>query len=860
MRFVSTLFLVLVTLLSQGQTNTFYRKYNLPGMQGGLGIVEMPDGGFVGIGQHEGNGAAGDCDVYIYKVDECGNLDWMKLIGTSRQEGGRNVILRNNGNLLVAGLYDGTGFLMELDINGNLLWEKRYNGLAWSIAIAENANNDLYVTGITSSNSEYVVMHCDAMGNVLGSYLFNGLGYLPASIICLPNNQVMVMAAYNVPNGDFSINIFNGNNGNITWSKTYGGTGFSDADHNIWGCKAILDQTGNAVMVVSQTAALGSDNIMFAKLDINNGSEIWSKVIGDNAVDQPRDVVLLDDGYAILGHSSSYNVPANVDSTVSVAMAEKDILLMKLDLQGNLVWSRTYGGEERDKGIGLRHNPDGSFLISAYTSSPFFENTDNSMDPLFIRTDSLGKVNCQVHSPTVSVQPFSLTIGSNGTSSPYSVSAFAASSIVADYVPQDSYKCLSCVTDPVFVPSDTSICVNERVYFYNTTSFGLTCFQRWALGGLELDGSLDTISYVFDTPGTYPILLYSNCGASTDTFRVNIRVHPFPQPDFTVSGNCKNDTTQFYNLTTIPTGSVASWSWQLSDNTVSTSRNPSHIYSAAGQFPVILSATSDQGCTITVNDTVVIHPLPRPRFTTENICDRDSIQITDLTSGDFPIASRTWTFSDGASYTSAAPRHVFPGPNHYLIGLNVEDSNGCEEDYFAEMDVLPLPVPEFTVTPPDCEYFSSAKFKSSSENYIDLQWLFGDGDSAITAFASHRYEEPGLYDVTLRLVSKDGCVDSLIKKVEVKDNFIIWIPNTFTPNGDNINDVFYPLVKGVKEFNMDIFDRWGKKIYVSDRLEVGWDGKVLGNQSQLEVYNYKIVVTDYCDQIHSYIGRITALR
>lgn len=829
-------------------------------MQGGLGIVEMPDGGFVGIGQHEGNGSAGDCDVYVYKVDECGNLDWMKLIGTSRQEGGRNVILRQNGNLLVAGLYDERGFLMELDINGNLIWEKRYNGLSWTIAIAENQQGDLYVTGITTNNNEYVVMHCDPIGNVLGSFMYTGLGYLPASIVSLPNNRVMVMAAYNVPNGDFSLNVINGNNGNIVWAKTYGGTGFSDADHNIWGCKAVVDQAANAVMVVSQTAALGSDNIMLARVDANNGNAIWAKVIGDNAVDQPRDIVLLDDGYALLGNSSSYNSPPNPAIGINVDMSEKDVLLVKLDLQGNLVWARTYGGEERDKGIGLRHNDDGSFLISAYTSSPFFDNTDVSMDPLFIRTDSLGMVSCQVNSPTVSVQSYNLTVTSGGNSNPYSASGFVSTSIVADYIPQDSYKCLSCVTDPVFEPSDTNVCVNETVYFYNTTTFGLTCFQRWALGGIELDGSLDTISYVFDTPGIYPILLYSNCGASTDTFRLNIRVHPYPQPDFAVSGNCKNDTTRFFNLTTIPTGAVASWNWQLSDNRTSTSRNPSHVYSSYGQFPVKLTATSDQGCTITVDDTVIVHPLPAPKFTATNICDRDTVQLTDLTTSISPITSRIWSFSDGSSYSSDVPQHVFPGPDHYYIGLKVQDVNGCKQDYFAEMDVLPLPIPEYSVMPPDCDYFSMAEFKNESSNFKELLWLFGDGDSSVSGNISHRYEEPGFYDVMLRLVSADGCVDSLIRRVEVKDNFIIWIPNTFTPNGDNVNDRFFPLARGVREFTMDIFDRWGRKVYVTDRLEEGWDGSVLGNPAQIEVYNYKIVLTDYCDKVHSYIGRITALK
>ena len=74
-----------------GQENTFYRKYNLYGMQGGLGMVETNDGGFISTGQHEGNGSFGDCDTYVYRIDECGQLKWMYLYGNEYQEGGKNI-------------------------------------------------------------------------------------------------------------------------------------------------------------------------------------------------------------------------------------------------------------------------------------------------------------------------------------------------------------------------------------------------------------------------------------------------------------------------------------------------------------------------------------------------------------------------------------------------------------------------------------------------------------------------------------------------------------------------------------------------------------------------------------------------
>lgn len=851
--------LLLGSIVATAQTNTFYRRYNIPGMQGGLGIVETPDGGFVGVGQHEGNGSAGDCDVYAYKVDACGNLEWMKLMGTRAQEGGKSIFRRSNGHLLLVGIYDGTGFLIELDVNGNLQWEKRYNGISWSIAVTEDARSNLYVTGTTPQVGEYVVMKCDPTGNVQWSKLYNNLGHLPASILYVSANRILVLAAYAVPGGDFALNCMD-NNGNIQWSKAYGGTGFSDADHNPWGCKAILDRTGTYAYVVSQTAVNGSDNILLSKINVTNGTEVWTRIIGDNGSEQPRDIVLTDNGVALLGNSSGYSVAAGAAPGLNAAMGERDILLVKVDDTGNKVWARTYGAEERDKGIGLRHNDDGSFLISAYTSSPYFGNTDISMDPLFIRTDSMGLVSCQVYSPPIAVQPYALTVTTSGVATPISVTAFTSTSTVSDFTPSDSYQCLSCVTDPVFVPSDTSVCVNETVYFYNTTTVGLTCFQKWSLGGTQLDGSLDTISFSFSQPGIYPILLFSNCGNNNDTFRVNIRVNPYPEPAFTVRGNCLHDTSRFTNQTTIPSGAVATYEWVFSDNTISNAANPTHVYNNIGTYPIVLTATSDKGCTKTAQETVVIHPLPRPLFSVDDVCDLDSAKILNRSTGPAPIVRYDWTFSDGTLASGEEPSHRFPAAGHYYVGVMATDSNGCKEHYFEELDVHPLPQPDFITTPPACDYYSLAQFENRSSNFMYTRWSFGDGDTSVIETPSHHYDSAGFYEVVMHLTSEKGCVDSLVQRVEVKEEYVVWIPNAFTPNGDELNDRFKPLTQGVKSFRMQIFDRWGVSVFETDDIQTGWDGRVFDRKAQNDVYNYKIQITDLCGDNHQYIGRVTLLK
>jgi len=126
-KFINLIFLSFILFsITQvnSQDNTFFRKYNLYGMQGGLQLAVTSDGGFIATGQHEGNGGNGECDIYVYRVDLCGNIVWFKLYGTSSQEGGKSIKQTSDGGFIVSGLGPSNtsprAFNMKLDANGNI--------------------------------------------------------------------------------------------------------------------------------------------------------------------------------------------------------------------------------------------------------------------------------------------------------------------------------------------------------------------------------------------------------------------------------------------------------------------------------------------------------------------------------------------------------------------------------------------------------------------------------------------------------------------------------------------------------------------------------------------------------------------
>jgi gliding motility-associated-like protein len=922
---------------------------------------------------------------------------------------------------------------MELSPTGNLIWEKSYSNMVWTFAVTEDPNGNLYVTGLPAVDAGYSIMKCDPSGNVIWAKSYDGLGTTPFSVVCATPNQILVFSSYGVSGDDFSINAIDAN-GNIIWSKTYGGNGFTDGDHTSWGGKMILSDAKDFVYVASQTTINGSENILAAKIDVSNGNAVWASVMGDAGSEQPRDIVLTDQGVAILGNSNTYGVGANPAIGLNAPMNERDVLLVNLDDTGNKIWARTYGANNRDKGIGLRHNDDGSFLISAYSSSAFFgSSSSGDMDPLFIRTDSLGLVSCQVHTPPITVSPIIISPTNSGVASALSVSSAALTSTVTNYTTVDDYVCLACVTVPTFQPSDTIVCVNETVYFYNTTSIGLTCFQEWLIGGATFDGATDTISYTFAQPGLYPIYLYSNCGASTDTFVVNILVTPLPSVSFTTTDNCVNDTTRFTNLSTISSGSLSSFQWSFGDGyTDLVNFNTSHYYGATGIYNVILTATSNFGCINSDTVPVTVYPKPTSQFSSQPVCVGDTAYFTDLSTGNGgTIVDWSWNFGDntpwlhneqnpshvysvpgsyqvtqivetihGCNDTSTfnliihpapnvafiadtvcqgsgttflnqtsiasgsisawawnfggvgssnqyAPAYVFPQagvfpvtliatsnygcvdslvktvrvwynpqatfissdtagcedfevtfidqssaldglittwlwdfgnvnvsnqqspsqtyytPGNYNVSLQVTTSLGCKDDTVSVgyITVFPLPVADFTFLPvrPNV-YIPEVDFFDRSTNANQWWWDFGDSTQSTEPNPVHTYQYPAIYTVTLIVESPDGCRDTTWKLLEYTQEYAIWIPNVFSPNGDGINEIFTAQGFGFSDLSMMVFDRWGFSVYSSNQQNDVWNGTSQGKACPEGVYVYVVKYKDIFGKSHTQHGRVSLIR
>jgi gliding motility-associated-like protein len=153
-----------------------------------------------------------------------------------------------------------------------------------------------------------------------------------------------------------------------------------------------------------------------------------------------------------------------------------------------------------------------------------------------------------------------------------------------------------------------------------------------------------------------------------------------------------------------------------------------------------------------------------------------------------------------------------------------------------------------------------ANFINLSKNAQSFFWDFYDTHSSTEFEPSHTYEQVGSYTVCLAAINFMGCSDTLCKKIDVDAGWTFYVPNTFTPEGDNLNDIFFAYGTNIKDFKISVFDRWGENIFNSNDITKGWDGTFRGTPVQDDIYVWKADFNDLKNKNHSLTGHIQVLR
>lgn len=296
------------------------------------------------------------------------------------------------------------------------------------------------------------------------------------------------------------------------------------------------------------------------------------------------------------------------------------------------------------------------------------------------------------------------------------------------------------------------------------------------------------------TAGTYKYRLVSalsgnitssNCVVASNS--LTLTVTPAPTAAFTAPDPTCLGTPTVFTDASIPNGStISSWAWNFGDGQTSTAKSPTHTYTLAGTYNVMLTVAANTGCApSTVTKTIHISALPVAAFSTSNPdCITEAVTFTDqsTTGTGTTISSRVWDYGDGTSATKTdnSPfQHTYTIAGTYNVKLTITNSGGCTDIITKTITINPLPVVAFT-TPEVCLADASANFTDKStiaDNTVSgFTYLWNFGDANATAAnpntstlknPSHKYSQAAIYQVTLTVTSASGCSSTATKSFTV---------------------------------------------------------------------------------------------
>lgn len=429
--------------------------------------------------------------------------------------------------------------------------------------------------------------------------------------------------------------------------------------------------------------------------------------------------------------------------------------------------------------------------------------------------------------------------------------------------------------------SFTNVCLNKIMNFNDssTVSGGNTITNwAWTFGDGGPVITVQNPSYTYQNPGTYGVTLIAKTNnGCKDTVQKSVVVHPLPHINFSAPNACDGTSIQYTNLCTItPTDTIHSYSWNFGDGSPRVPNpNPSHLYAGYGSYPVKLTAVSNFGCVDSITKNSIVNPNPVVKFGASDTvgCEPFCIAFQDLSTN--PVDSNVfwqWTFGDlSAVSTSHNPHHCYKNdsvfaPNSFNVTLTVTSDSGCyslktKNNYIT---VYPKPVAAFSAAPKTETIINPViSFKDASTGTNFWNWNFGDSDtSTIHNTPPHTYKDTGTFKITLIASTIYNCTDTAYQSITIEPDFVFYIPNSFSPNDDGINDTFSGKGIFIFDYEMMIFDRWGNLVFYSDDLNKPWDGKAnFGKQpAQMDVYVYTIKLTDIYHQAHSYKGTVTIVK
>lgn len=423
------------------------------------------------------------------------------------------------------------------------------------------------------------------------------------------------------------------------------------------------------------------------------------------------------------------------------------------------------------------------------------------------------------------------------------------------FLPNEVVDSLQGCIDPV-----TGV-YSQFFYQYNLDFSNLGAqefFWDFGVPNTEEDQStFPTPIYNFETAGLYTARLIvqdtTKC-IPTDTAYIVIEViEPDPlTANFTyeLASPCSGSNLVSFDMSSsIITGTEYSYAWDLfgggNFNNLPTGQ---FEFGGPGSYEVSLVIRDSLPCfnTDTITQTIIITALNDVEASFDPPLNGCAPQPLILSASPTLNGSEFEWLLNGELIAETQTHQVsIAEPGDYEIMLITENINSCNQiDSLAfEFQVYANPDISFSYVPTSIYIGDNVSFTPAISGVTDytINWQFGDGTSSNENNPSHIYVSKTTFTVCMEVINNlGGCSDTYCEDINVDAAYYLEVPNAFSPNGDMINDVFKPEILGITTYSLQIFNRWGQKVFETNDVTAGWDGTYNKKEQELDVYVYHI--------------------
>jgi gliding motility-associated-like protein len=428
-------------------------------------------------------------------------------------------------------------------------------------------------------------------------------------------------------------------------------------------------------------------------------------------------------------------------------------------------------------------------------------------------------------------------------------------------------SCADTIVDTlhIYPPFDVDFSFTDSLctYYKNFISLvidsggGATNVWNWTFGGGGTS-NISNPSHSFPGPGNYNVTFIATSDRGCrDTVTKTVTIDSIPSTTVSIQPiSCHGDCNA--SATANPKGGTVPYSFQWSDPNNQTT--PTAVNLCAGTYTITL--TDSNQCvatkTVTINEPLL---LTSNLKSTDAYCGGKCIgTATANLSGGTPGYSYTWNDPDGQQTATATG--LCPG----IYTVDVTDSHGCTRTDSVRVNYSDY-IPPLNATVSDDTIYEGQTVQLTSTVYSNMSYTWTPPDFLTNSNISNpaaTLNTTNVYWYQVEIIDSLGCRNLDSVRIVVKNVICtepeIFIPNAFTPNNDNTNDILYVRGNTIRELLLRIYDRWGEKVFETNIPGTGWDGTYNGKPVQPGVYDYYLEATCFNNEKFFKKGNVTVIK